>query len=100
VVRIHALLRRYTLSGVRLSIPAKDTTLQIDPSFYGFVPPLGQIIEDFAPMRDEFIEYDAAHPALIAAHFDITVGKLRSLRSSPTPHRSSRASCGLRPMDP
>jgi hypothetical protein len=83
--RSDAQLRRFTLSGtsnlsgVRLFIPSTDTTFEVESSFYEYVPPLGQIIEDFAPMRDEFIKFDGsnANRDLIAAHFDMKVGKLR-----------------------
>ena len=71
--------QRYSLDGVRLTIPSRDTTLTVDPSFQQFVPALGQVIYGFGPIKSGFLEFDPQTPDLIAAHFDMIGGRLAAL---------------------
>lgn len=80
-------LQRYTLEGVRIEIPSNDVELMIDPTFENFVPPLGQVIQDFPPIRPEFINFDSQQPDLVAAHFDMKGGTLRTVRFDQEPSR-------------
>ncbi|HEV7921503.1 MAG TPA: hypothetical protein VGR02_12015 [Thermoanaerobaculia bacterium] len=78
--------QRYDLDGVRMRVLSGPDDLEdsapdpssflVDPTFTTFVPPLGQVIQNFKPIDPDYVEYNESNPDLVAAHFDMRAGRL------------------------
>jgi hypothetical protein len=80
--------QRYPLDGIRMRVLSGPDDLEdrkpdpagflVDPTFTNFVPPLGQIIQNFRPIDPDYVEFNPEAPDVIAAHFDMRAGKLQA----------------------
>ncbi|HKO57412.1 MAG TPA: hypothetical protein VJ276_16170 [Thermoanaerobaculia bacterium] len=77
---------RYDLAGIRMRVltnpeDSEDVAVPaglftIDPTFNNFVPPLGKVIPNFAPIDQDYVTFNPASPDLVAGHFDMRAGRL------------------------